>query len=167
MLHAYGIVAITELKEPAFHGALLCLVPFPSLFYLITVKYTDPVKIKAENQYWSIRLKIVCCILVRFSKLCDEGGDGHTANRQRYFKSRKRHTLKMLQFSYLSAWLKSFVSTNKFGIEKVSIETADELNCRSEFSHYTVSCRIERKQVNGMWSRRFKNSYFNAVAAFK
>ncbi len=52
LLHAFGIIAITELKEPAFHGSLLCLVPFPSLFYLITVKYTDPVKIKAEIQYW-------------------------------------------------------------------------------------------------------------------
>ncbi len=50
LLHAYGIIAITELKEPAFHASFLFLVPFPSLFYLITVKYTDPDKIKAEIQ---------------------------------------------------------------------------------------------------------------------
>ncbi|WAR18440.1 JKAMP-like protein [Mya arenaria] len=41
MLHAYGIIAITELKEPE-HGPLLLLVVCPMLFYIFTNKFTNP-----------------------------------------------------------------------------------------------------------------------------
>ncbi|KAL5009253.1 hypothetical protein ScPMuIL_014834 [Solemya velum] len=41
-LHAYGIISMTELKDPAFHGGLIALVPVPALFYIATVKFTDP-----------------------------------------------------------------------------------------------------------------------------
>lgn len=47
-LHAYGIVAITQLQEPTLHWALLAVVPFPSLFYVLTSKFTDPSKLHAE-----------------------------------------------------------------------------------------------------------------------
>ena len=40
--HAYGIVAITQLSSPALHGPLLALVPAPTLFYILTVRFTDP-----------------------------------------------------------------------------------------------------------------------------
>ena len=42
ILHSYGIIAITQFSDPGFHGLFLFLVPFPALFYLITVKFTDP-----------------------------------------------------------------------------------------------------------------------------
>ncbi|XP_067140951.1 JNK1/MAPK8-associated membrane protein [Centruroides vittatus] len=48
MLHGYGIVAITQLKSPIFHCALLALVPFPALFYILTSKFTDPSKLHIE-----------------------------------------------------------------------------------------------------------------------
>ncbi|XP_064484367.1 JNK1/MAPK8-associated membrane protein-like [Ornithodoros turicata] len=47
-LHAYGIVAITQLQEPVLHSALLGVVPFPALFYVLTSKFTDPSKLHAE-----------------------------------------------------------------------------------------------------------------------
>ncbi|KAK3588859.1 hypothetical protein CHS0354_025836 [Potamilus streckersoni] len=42
LLHAYGIVSLTELSEPSFHGPLIALVPFPVIFYILTVRFTDP-----------------------------------------------------------------------------------------------------------------------------
>ncbi|ELU02906.1 hypothetical protein CAPTEDRAFT_151190 [Capitella teleta] len=42
LLHAFGIVAVTQLQQPTFHAPFLCLIPFPALFYLMTVKFTDP-----------------------------------------------------------------------------------------------------------------------------
>lgn len=41
-LHAYGIVSLTEIREPALHLPLLLLVFFPVIFYICTVKFTDP-----------------------------------------------------------------------------------------------------------------------------
>jgi len=41
-LHGYGIIAITELKDPPVHGPMLLLVVCPLLFYLMTNKFTDP-----------------------------------------------------------------------------------------------------------------------------
>ncbi|XP_064600207.1 JNK1/MAPK8-associated membrane protein-like [Liolophura sinensis] len=42
MLHAFGIVAVTELRDPGFHSLFIMLVPFPALFYILTVRFTDP-----------------------------------------------------------------------------------------------------------------------------
>jgi hypothetical protein len=35
-LHAYGIVAVTELKQMSLHLFLIGLVPIPALFYILT-----------------------------------------------------------------------------------------------------------------------------------
>lgn len=43
-LHAFGIIALTQLRHYTDY-ALLLLVPFPSLFYIATSKFTDPVKL--------------------------------------------------------------------------------------------------------------------------
>ncbi|XP_035211953.1 JNK1/MAPK8-associated membrane protein-like [Stegodyphus dumicola] len=48
LLHAYGIVAITQLTNPVLHGSLLALIPFPTVFYILTSKFTDPSKLHAE-----------------------------------------------------------------------------------------------------------------------
>ncbi|XP_014665577.1 PREDICTED: JNK1/MAPK8-associated membrane protein-like [Priapulus caudatus] len=45
LLHAYGIIAITELTNPAFHCGLIALVPLPAIFYIVTVNFTDPEKL--------------------------------------------------------------------------------------------------------------------------
>ncbi len=45
VLHGYGIIAITQLSSPAFHASLLLLIPFPTAFYLLTVKFTNPVEL--------------------------------------------------------------------------------------------------------------------------
>ncbi|CAH0383632.1 unnamed protein product [Bemisia tabaci] len=42
MLHAYGLISITEMTNPIYHTALLSLVPFPALFYILTSKFSDP-----------------------------------------------------------------------------------------------------------------------------
>jgi len=36
MLLAYGITSLN------YHYAFMCLVPFPTLFYILTVRFTDP-----------------------------------------------------------------------------------------------------------------------------
>ncbi|BFZ11777.1 hypothetical protein BsWGS_14816 [Bradybaena similaris] len=41
-LHAYGIIAITQLTQPLLHASLIALVPFPTIFYIVTVRFTDP-----------------------------------------------------------------------------------------------------------------------------
>ncbi|KAK3796160.1 hypothetical protein RRG08_018159 [Elysia crispata] len=42
LLHAYGMISITGMSHPSFHAPLLALVPFPTIFYILTVKFTDP-----------------------------------------------------------------------------------------------------------------------------
>lgn len=44
-LHVYGIIAITQLKNLAFSSALMALVPFPAIFYMLTARFTDPNKL--------------------------------------------------------------------------------------------------------------------------
>ncbi|XP_063222209.1 JNK1/MAPK8-associated membrane protein-like [Bacillus rossius redtenbacheri] len=48
LLHAYGIVSITQLRDPVLHGSLLALVPLPAVFYVLTARYTDPSKVHAD-----------------------------------------------------------------------------------------------------------------------
>ncbi|XP_045480790.1 JNK1/MAPK8-associated membrane protein [Harmonia axyridis] len=43
-LHAYGIISITEFVDPLFHSLLILLVPFPTLFYIFTARFTNPKK---------------------------------------------------------------------------------------------------------------------------
>ncbi|XP_006815790.1 JNK1/MAPK8-associated membrane protein-like [Saccoglossus kowalevskii] len=49
LIHAYGIIAITQLEDLVLHASLLALVPVPAVFYLITVKFTDPTKIQTYS----------------------------------------------------------------------------------------------------------------------
>ncbi|XP_067004298.2 JNK1/MAPK8-associated membrane protein-like [Anabrus simplex] len=48
LLHAYGIAAVTEFEDPILHLSLLALVPFPAIFYILTVRFTDPIKVHVE-----------------------------------------------------------------------------------------------------------------------
>lgn len=45
VLHAFGIISLTQLKIPVLHLPLLCLIPLPALIYIVTVKFTDPGKL--------------------------------------------------------------------------------------------------------------------------
>lgn len=47
-LHAYGIIAITQLTKPAIHASLILLVPLPALFYIFTARFTDPNKLHID-----------------------------------------------------------------------------------------------------------------------
>jgi len=47
-LHAYGIIALTQLSEYRRDLSLLALVPAPTLLYIATVTYTDPSKIHGD-----------------------------------------------------------------------------------------------------------------------
>ena len=40
-LHAYGILAITELRQLSLHLSLLTLVPLPALFYILTARFVQ------------------------------------------------------------------------------------------------------------------------------
>ena len=42
LLHAFGVLAITQAINAMSLG-LLCLVPLPALYYVVTSKFTDPV----------------------------------------------------------------------------------------------------------------------------
>lgn len=46
LLHAYGIIAITQLTNPVVHALLILLVPLPALFYIFTARFTDPGKLQ-------------------------------------------------------------------------------------------------------------------------
>ena len=46
VVHAYGILAVTLLRNPAVHGPLFSLVLSPVLFYLVTHSFTEPNKFK-------------------------------------------------------------------------------------------------------------------------
>lgn len=48
ILHAYGIIAITQLQDPVLHKALVALVPLPAVFYILTARFTDPNKLHAD-----------------------------------------------------------------------------------------------------------------------
>lgn len=45
LLHAYAIIALTQLKKPAINASLLALVPLPAIFYIITAPFSDPGKL--------------------------------------------------------------------------------------------------------------------------
>ncbi|KAF2368941.1 Protein of unknown function DUF766 [Trinorchestia longiramus] len=45
-LHAYGIIALTQLTEPVVHASLCALVPVPALFYVLTARFSDPTKVQ-------------------------------------------------------------------------------------------------------------------------
>ncbi|XP_052273550.1 JNK1/MAPK8-associated membrane protein-like [Dreissena polymorpha] len=42
VLHGYGIISLTELKNPELHGPVLLLVFCPTVFYVTTTKFTNP-----------------------------------------------------------------------------------------------------------------------------
>ena len=48
LLHAYGILAIKQTSD--LHLAFMALVPLPSLFYVATARFTDPINFTIENQ---------------------------------------------------------------------------------------------------------------------
>lgn len=47
-LNAYGIISITQLTEPLTHSLLILLVPAPTIFYILTARFTDPKKLHAD-----------------------------------------------------------------------------------------------------------------------
>ncbi|KFO78740.1 JNK1/MAPK8-associated membrane protein, partial [Cuculus canorus] len=49
LLHAYGIISISKLYKLEQDLPLLALVPAPTLFYLVTAKYTEPSRILSEG----------------------------------------------------------------------------------------------------------------------
>ena len=46
IIHAFGQLAITELKQPSLDGPLFVLVVAPTAFYLLTSSLTEPSKFK-------------------------------------------------------------------------------------------------------------------------
>jgi len=42
LLHMFGIASITRLENQTLHYLLFILAPFPTFFYIFTVRYTDP-----------------------------------------------------------------------------------------------------------------------------
>ncbi|RWS01263.1 JNK1/MAPK8-associated membrane protein-like protein [Dinothrombium tinctorium] len=48
LLHAFGIISLTELKNPLNNSLFLLLIPLPALFYILTSTFTDPSKIRND-----------------------------------------------------------------------------------------------------------------------
>lgn len=46
LAHAYGILAVTQLRDPAVHGPMFALVLAPVSFFLLTHSFTEPSKFK-------------------------------------------------------------------------------------------------------------------------
>ena len=57
LLHAYGIVALTRMESPTFHASLIALIPFPAIFYILTVSFTDPDNL---DTVWRLRMRWFC-----------------------------------------------------------------------------------------------------------
>ncbi|KAG8561107.1 hypothetical protein GDO81_015250 [Engystomops pustulosus] len=49
LVHAYGIISISRMDKLERDLPLLALVPGPTLFYLLTAKFTDPSRIRQEE----------------------------------------------------------------------------------------------------------------------
>lgn len=49
LLHAFGILAITQIREPSLHLPMLALVPVPALFYVLTVRFSEPENFLSES----------------------------------------------------------------------------------------------------------------------
>ncbi|XP_076464087.1 JNK1/MAPK8-associated membrane protein-like [Babylonia areolata] len=47
LLHAYGIVALTRMETLSINVSLIALIPFPAIFYILTVSFTDPSNLDA------------------------------------------------------------------------------------------------------------------------
>ena len=48
LLHGFGILAITQLKDPDMSLSLLCLTPLPAIFYCFSSRFSDPVNFSNE-----------------------------------------------------------------------------------------------------------------------
>ncbi|XP_054153632.1 JNK1/MAPK8-associated membrane protein-like [Oppia nitens] len=48
IVHIYGIISLTQLTNLSIHLPLLCLAPVPTIFYIITAKFTDPNKLHPD-----------------------------------------------------------------------------------------------------------------------
>ncbi len=48
VMHAFGILAITQVRNPLQDLCLLLLVPLPSIFYVTTVRFTDPMNFSGD-----------------------------------------------------------------------------------------------------------------------
>lgn len=48
LLHGYGMIALATLREISIHPWMLILVPLPAIFYILTVRFTDPHKLHIE-----------------------------------------------------------------------------------------------------------------------
>ena len=62
ILHAYGIIAITQLTKPEFHASLLVLTIFPTIFYIVTCKFSDPYFIDQAFSSWKIFSLLKACL---------------------------------------------------------------------------------------------------------
>ncbi|CAH2328752.1 JNK1 MAPK8-associated membrane isoform X1 [Pelobates cultripes] len=49
LIHAYGIISISKVEKLERDLPLLALIPGPTLFYLLTAKFTDPTRIHLEE----------------------------------------------------------------------------------------------------------------------
>jgi hypothetical protein len=41
-LHAFGIISLTQLTDLTIHLPILALVPFPTLFFILTIQFSNP-----------------------------------------------------------------------------------------------------------------------------
>ncbi|KAI1302411.1 JNK1/MAPK8-associated membrane protein [Halotydeus destructor] len=49
LLHAFGLVALTQMKDATVYLPLVFAVPCPTLFYILTSRFTDPSKLMVTN----------------------------------------------------------------------------------------------------------------------
>ena len=60
LLHAFGILAITQMKDPGFSLPFLSLAPRPALFYCLSARFSDPNHFNSDLSWWGIKKK---CLL--------------------------------------------------------------------------------------------------------
>lgn len=49
-LHAFGIISLTQLTQLEIHLPILALVPFPTLFFILTIQFSHPSHL--EDVHW-------------------------------------------------------------------------------------------------------------------
>ncbi|CAH1793123.1 unnamed protein product [Owenia fusiformis] len=83
VIHAFGIVAVTQFKEPLLHGPLLLVIPVPAIYYLLTVKFTEPSSIlEDQSPLMKDKFEPRACD-VKGAKKCPKGYSCEVINRDK------------------------------------------------------------------------------------
>lgn len=124
ILHCYGIISLTELKQPDFHVPLLLLVFFPVLFYVCTTKFTNPDNLDKTEWCWNADSTMFTIIAYKNSLNYKLGKSSSGQNETVSEDLKQHHSTFQLKFLSLETWYKQY--KKKFAKYSFKIQTNKE-----------------------------------------